>query len=275
MKKKNGFIAVSLIYSFFLVFLMVMLASTVKNASTRVMLNTIKNDIKDTLNGNSEFIITTIPKKGYSVGTEIDFVGEKWLVVENKPNSVVLVLKRALNMKEVTSALEVNQSNTDYFANSCNASSCKVRMCFMKYMDNACYYQSGSNYVYYNWQNSVAKKVVEAWLSSNINLQKVCRMQYDANQKKYVCSKDGLINMTFSDGIQNNTGYIRIATNSEASVGRSKWVNINGGYAANEAWSLTKQNLTGGKSILYDIQGSTKQNDHVMTIRPVIEAKKS
>ena len=50
MKKKNGLIAVSLIYSFFLVFLMIMLSSSVKNAETRQMLQSIKEDIKKTLN---------------------------------------------------------------------------------------------------------------------------------------------------------------------------------------------------------------------------------
>ncbi len=50
MKKKNGFIAVSLIYSFFLVFLMIMLANSVKNAQMRQLLKVFKEDIKTELN---------------------------------------------------------------------------------------------------------------------------------------------------------------------------------------------------------------------------------
>ena len=275
MKKKNGFIAVSLIYSFFLVFLMIMLSNSLKDAQTRTMLNTIKKDIKSNLNQEEEFVILSIPSKTYNIGDEINFVGESWLVVQNKSSSVVLVLKRALNKEEVTKSLGILETNSDYFAGSCTNNGCKVRMCMMKYYDNTCYFDSASNYMYYNWQNSVTKKVVETWFENDVNLQKACRLQYDNVLKKRVCSKDTILSMTFSDGIQNNTGYIRIPTNDEAAAGRTKWANVNGGYQANEAWTLTKQNLSGGKSILYDISGTTKQNDNVMVIRPIIEARKS
>jgi len=281
MKKKNGFIAVSLIYSFFLVFLMIMLSASVKNAQTRLLLGTMKEDIKASLNQEEEFIVTTIPSKNpqtntdYKVGDEVNFVGELWLVVQNNASTVVLTLKRSLNKEEITTALEVENTDSNYFAGNCTDANCRVRICMTSYYDNLCYYQSTSNYLYYTWENSVAKKVVENWFENNVNLQKACRLKYDETLKKRVCSKDTLINMTFSDGIKNNRGYIRIPTNSEATAGRSTWVNNNGGYLATESWTLTKQNLTGGRSYLYDIKGNAKQNDHVMTIRPVIEVRKS
>lgn len=270
MRNRKGFIAVSLIYSFFLVFLMIMLSNSLKDAQTRLVLGTIKKDIQANLNQEEEFIVTNIPNKNYNVGEEVNFVGESWLTVENKTGSVVLVLKRALNKEEVTKSLNVENTNADYFAGACTDSSCKVRMCMNKYYDNLCYFETTSNFIYYTWQNSVAKKIVDEWFLNNVNLQKVCRFQ--ANSK--ACTKDTMISMTFHDGISNNTGYIRIATNAEAAIGRSKWVINNGGYMAQEAWTLTKQNLAGGKSILYDIQGALKQNDHVMTIRPIIEVRK-
>ena len=99
MKQKNGFIAVSMIYSFFLVFLMIVLASSAKNAQTRQLLRTIKEDVKEELN-QKEFIVIHLPKEEeYQISQEIDFVGDIWQVVENKTDSVVLVLKRELNTK--------------------------------------------------------------------------------------------------------------------------------------------------------------------------------
>ncbi|MCI8393949.1 MAG: hypothetical protein HFH86_00490 [Bacilli bacterium] len=281
MKKKNGFIAVSLIYSFFLVFLMLMLSSSIKNAQTRLLLGTIKEDIKNQLGAKSEFIITSLPAKNpltnadYRIGDEVNFVGESWFVVSNQNNSVVLVLKRALNKEEVTQALEVSETNNNFFAGQCNDTSCQVRMCMSTYFDNLCYYQSNSNFVYYNWDKSIAKRIVESWFENNQNLQKVCRLQYNATLGKRMCSKDTLIHMTFHDGVQNNTGYIRIASNNEAAAGRTTWVNNNGGYLATESWTLTRQNATNGKSFIYDIKGNIRQNENVMAIRPVIEVRKS
>lgn len=281
MKKQNGFIAVSLIYSFFLVFLMIMLSTSIKNAQTRLLLLTIKNEIKKDLNNQEEFIVTKIPSKNpqtnqdYKIGEEINFVGDKWLVVENKTASVVLVLKRALNQEEITESLEIENTNRDYFASSCNNTSCKIRMCLTAYYDNTCYFQSASNYLYYNWEASVVKQVLDAWFQNNLNLQKVCRLQYDGTTKKRVCSKNTMVSMNFSDGIKSYTGYIRIPTEAEASRGRNSWVKNDGGYRAIDAWTLTKQNLSDGKSYLYDTLGNIRQNENVMTIRPVIEIRKS
>ena len=51
MKKKNGFIATSLIYSFFLVFITLFLTIIADYLQNKVLLNTIENDIKEDLNG--------------------------------------------------------------------------------------------------------------------------------------------------------------------------------------------------------------------------------
>lgn len=281
MPKKKGFIAISLIYSFFLVFLMIMLSSAVKNTETRLMLKVMKDDIKASLNGENEFIVTTLPSKNpitgidYKVGNEVNFVGESWLVIENKANSVVLVLKRALNRQEITSALEVEANNNDYFGGMCNDSSCKVRMCMSSYYSNFCFYESSSNYEYYTWNRSIGKKIVEGWFEKNVNLQKACRLQYNPTTSKRMCSKNTLIYMTFHDGFQNNQGYIRLATRNEANNGRTTWVPNNGGFLAPESWSVTFQSRSLGKSKIYTIDGSAKQSQELRTIRPVIEVRKS
>lgn len=274
MVKKNGFIAVSLIYSFFLVFMMIMLSSSIKNAETRQMLQSLKQDIKTSLAKEEEFIITALPLKNYNNGEEVDFGGEKWLVVENKPNSVVLILKRALNKEEVTEALETNANDNDYFNGTCNDTSCKVRMCLNKYHSNLCFYQSNSNYEYYSWERSIGKKVVENWFENHVNLQKACRLQYDHLTSTKICSKDNLIKMAIFDGNKTSEGYIRLATKNEATLGLSSWVSNNGGYLAPEAWSLTLNNNTSGKSYIFDIKGNVRETTETFTVRPVIEVKK-
>ena len=50
MKKKNGFLAVSIIFSFFIVFLMILTINMTSYAQNRILLNQIKKDIKTTTN---------------------------------------------------------------------------------------------------------------------------------------------------------------------------------------------------------------------------------
>ncbi len=50
MKKKNGFIATSLIYSFFLVFLMILVGVMANYSNDRIQLNRLKQDTKEQLN---------------------------------------------------------------------------------------------------------------------------------------------------------------------------------------------------------------------------------
>ena len=81
--------------------------------------------------------------------------------------------------------------------------------------------------------------------------------------------------MTFQDGVEENNGYIRLAKLEEANLGTTTWVPNNGGYLAPEAWSMTFGQNQMGKSLIYDISGNLKQNEDVMTIRPVIEVRKT
>ncbi|MBE6161555.1 MAG: hypothetical protein E7158_05015 [Firmicutes bacterium] len=50
MKKKNGFLAVSIIFSFFIVFLMILTINMASYAQNRILLNQIKKDIKSETN---------------------------------------------------------------------------------------------------------------------------------------------------------------------------------------------------------------------------------
>lgn len=267
MKKKNGFIAISLIYSFFLIFLMVMLASATKNTQTRQLLRTFKNDLQSQLN-QEEFVKTTIERKTYRVDEEINFVNDTWQVIQNKTDTVVLILKRSLNKEEITKALEVTENNTTYFQNSCNNTSCNVKMCMNRYDHFNCYYESSSSYTYYSWETSIAKTIVERWFEQNLNLQKACRLQYNEQKKEQLCSKDTLIRMRFSDGIKDNLGYIRLATKGEAS-GNYSWITTNP-----NSWTLTSQSRSSGISNVYSLNSTKSTHNNVQSIRPVIEVKK-
>lgn len=46
MKKKNGFIAISIIFSFFIVFLLILTINLTSYAQNRILMNQIKKDIK-------------------------------------------------------------------------------------------------------------------------------------------------------------------------------------------------------------------------------------
>lgn len=272
MKKKNGFIAISLIYSFFLVFLMIMLANAMKNAQTRQLLKVLKDDIKSELN-EREFIITSLENRSFQIGENIDLVGDSWEVIKDNGNSVTLILKRSLNAEEITNALNVDATDKKYFG-TCNNTSCQVRMCMNQYSDNFCYATTNvENALYYNWDNSIAKKIVNHWFENNNNLQKICRLQYNELVGHQTCDteKGKLIYMIFSDGVRNNNeGYIRLATKDEINSNPS-WITHDA-----KAWTITKDQTgsTNGKSKIYGLDGATYQNADTLTIRPVIQVQK-
>lgn len=278
MKKKNGFIAISLIYSFFLFFLMVMLASSVKTIQARQLLNIFKDDLKTELNQDA-FVKLTIPQKVYSVSEEVDFIGEDWQVVQDKNDSVVLILKRSLRKKEILSVLDIDETNTDYFSNSCNNDVCKIRMCMNQFSNQYCYYKNNSNALNYSWETSIGKVVLERWFSKNENFQKICDFKYQESLGQYECQKDTLIKMSFTDQRRNYTGYIRLINyldevHSNTSIKNQKdsWYNN-----TKDSWSLTAYTTSASakKSKIYGINGSTYQNENVLALHPVIEVRKS
>ncbi len=268
MKKKNGFIAVSLIYSFFLLFLMIMLASATKSTQNRQLLKVFKDDLQEQLN-KEEFITTTLENRTYVISEEISFADETWQVIEDKGNSVVLILKRSLSQEEITSALGTNASNATYFAGTCNNSECRVKMCLNGYNSAYCFYENTTSYNYYTWNNSIAKMVLERWFEQNVYLQQICRYQYDETLKDRICKKDTLIRMTFSDGTKNHQSYIRLATNNEA-IRKDAWIN-----SGSNSWTLTLSSRTNGKSNLFSLNGVSYTNENTLTLRPVIEVRKN
>ena len=55
MKKKNGFFAISIIFSFFIVFLMIITINLARYAEDRILMNQVKKDIKSTLESDLKY----------------------------------------------------------------------------------------------------------------------------------------------------------------------------------------------------------------------------
>ena len=168
MKNNNkGFIAISLIYSFFLIFLMTLLMVALSYTKNRVLLNNVKNSIQEYLNNLSEFNPVTLENRSYLSGEEVKFGLEMWQVVEDKGNNVTLILKRNLTNEEITSALNV-------FSVESAIQNDKVSMCLNEHSTTFCNYYLGASleYNYYNWNISLVKRVVEDWITNDATLQK-------------------------------------------------------------------------------------------------------
>ncbi len=268
MKKKKGFIAVSLIYSFFLVFLMIMLASITKNAQNRQLLRVFKNDLQAYLN-DSEFIVTLLPSRTYRVNEVVSFADENWQVIKDNGSSVVLILQRTLNKTEITSALGVAANNTTYFNNSCTDSLCRVRMCTNSYSYNYCSYGNANAYRYYSWENSIAKPIIDYWFEQHEILQRICRYAYDQSAGTRICQRNTLIRMSYSDGSKTYRSYARLATYQEAAANQ-QWAT-----SSSASWTLTRYTQSAGKSFIYALNRNAYQNADVLTLRPVIEVRKS
>lgn len=251
MKDNKGFIAISLIYSFFLVFLMTLLAIVADYAHNRILLNDLKRVTQENLNKRSEFNPVFLPEGEYKVGDSISYVNESWKVLAVENDLVTLVLSRALSNDELTKALscETNSLVKEKLTTAIDIEGEKVLMCYNKVSsNNICFYESDEvgRYDFYTWQTSIAKLVVDHWYNNNALLQ---RAQ----------AQGGLVLMTFNDSINydNFRSYIRIPLNTELSdEERSLWWSLNG--------SGSSFLISDSKIIAYDKQ---------LEIRPVIQVK--
>lgn len=171
MKKNNkGFIAISLIYSFFLVFLATLLMNAADYAQNRILLNDVKKETQKFLDSLAEFNPISIENKKYDVGDEITYAYETWQVLENNDDSIIVMLNRSLNETELSKALKAKGiDNTDTKTGN------KVLMCLNKIdtSKNLCQFSSGTfqSSLYY-YTNSIASHIVTYWYNNNATLQK-------------------------------------------------------------------------------------------------------
>ena len=164
MRKKNGFIAISLIYSFFLVFLMTLSATLLNYAHNRVLVNSVVNETKDYLNDHAESDDTKLKRKNYNAKESVSYGGLTWLVLKDNSveNSVTLVLNRSLTSSEINTIITNLQFNMT-FTND------RIKMCSIAMNDYYCYYTNASYYRQYNWQNSIIKTIVEESFTKSDN----------------------------------------------------------------------------------------------------------
>jgi len=84
MKKNNkGFIAISLIYSFFLVFLVTLLMILANYVHNRILLSSVKKETQEYLNGLAEFNPVELENKIYNQGEEVNLASNRWLVLKD------------------------------------------------------------------------------------------------------------------------------------------------------------------------------------------------
>ncbi len=284
--KKNGFMATSLIYSFFLVFLMLMALIISKNVSNRILLSSLKNEIRSELNEDEAFVVDTLKKGTYAVGDMVSYAGEDWQVITNKTTSLILVLKRALKMDEIRSTLSYLPTDTSYFG-TCDVNNCRVRSCrSVKSFDpqnppegiygrENCYYdpQNPTQYLKPAWKPNanqvqtqdygerIISTVVTNWFHTHQGLQRALEL----NQLNALQFNDGYLNYTESNQI-----YVRIPLQSEVtSANSNKWNTINRPFHI-----LNNPNAVGANQIMiYNTSVQTVLSNTDAFIRPVIEVK--
>ncbi len=127
--KKNGFIATSLIYSFFLIFITLFLTIIADYLQNKVLLNTIEKGIKDELNstmGINDFQVGDILSFSISGGyegfddTDIWIVASKIYDYENSTNNKLILYSNLSNYDD--NCLTLNDLRLDlnygYFNNT-------------------------------------------------------------------------------------------------------------------------------------------------------------
>lgn len=230
MRKKNGFIATSIIYSFFLVFGLLMAAILAKSVENRLLVRTIQEDIRNEMSEQSGFIVDSLENRTYTVNEVVNFANETWRVVRDKGGTVLLILNRSLTQSEIATALNRDASNTEFYG-TCTTTSCMVRACRDYYAgQDFCYLYSGNTNLYRRpaWRptasqvnidiigygRTIVSTALDYWFTYHRGLQRAL-------------DKDKLQAFNFSDGVYNypQSGqgniYVRTLLTSEISSNAS------------------------------------------------------
>ncbi len=286
--KKNGFMATSLIYSFFLVFLMLMITLLAKDVNNRILLKAVKDEIRSGLEQDAEFVIDKLESKNYIVGSTVSFAGENWQVINDKGTSIVLILQRTLTRGEIVNALgsSIETTNTAYYG-TCDATSCQVRSCREVpafnintppvgiYGRENCFYdpRNPTQYIKASWlptttqvetQNfgqRIPSTIVMNWFQSHSGLQRAL----DLGKLNALAFDDGFLHYDASRKI-----YVRIPLQSEVTAANSSsWTSIGQPFHI-----LSNMNATGQNQVhIYGPGLRLEFSTAIAFIRPVIEVK--
>lgn len=238
MKNKHGFIAISLIYSFFLVFLMTLVTILTNYTHNRILLNGVKTKTQEYLNGLSEFNPIGLENKTYNKGDYVFYANTSWKVIKDNGNSVVLIKAVALSSGEIQAAVANDKESS--FSTSVNRylNNNTVPMCFPESVGlNVCKYIDNNDYIPYQWEISIVYKIVNDFLYNNALLQKAQARgtllpmefydntkEYDGSNKKYnefiriptsdEYSDSGIWSLTMDSFVPQYGSYIKIGTSS-------------------------------------------------------------
>jgi len=251
---------------------MLMATILVRSVNNRILLNAVKGDIKDYLNGTSTLLIDTIENKTYNPGDTLRYAGEDWQVVSNKAGSVVLILARGLNKVELMDALTLQ----DKYYTSCDDTVCFVRGCFNHFegMGN-CYLDETDigSYIPPVWSPTTDQMEIAIDYGRYIPALAVNLWFNNHNGLSRALEKEKLVEMSFSDGyntypiVSTDKIYVRLLLDSEVASISS--------FAGTSPFHILKTNTTTPTKVkIYDGSVVDVNSYSGALVRPVIEVKK-
>ncbi|HHW69390.1 MAG TPA: hypothetical protein GX747_03550, partial [Tenericutes bacterium] len=178
--------------------------TTVTNTSTlgvgtHVIRCTVTKSTGTSANAQTTIVVnaayTGIGSGTYQPGQVVTFAGIQWNVMNDNGTSVTLITKDVLSSSQLSSNAPKGFYKDDKMGHC-------ARPSYAPEYHLYCFSNTDSHYRVYSWEFSGIKKTIENWLNGNSVLL----------QAK---EDGGLINMSFSDGISNYNGYVRIITHSE------------------------------------------------------------
>ena len=235
---KKGFFAISLIYSFFIVFLALMAAMLAQSIRSRTLVGRVKEDIRTELEDARGLFVNGL-SNGYMIGDTVMLAGEEWMVINNNGNKYVLLLNRALTKTELVQSLglslvpdnNVGYNPAEFYGTCTEESQCQLRACRnTEYNIEFCFlYTTGattverlhrnptwkrnlsSSELNQNFGTTIVSKAVNMWFDNHQGLQRLKNAQKLVGKETAPYLKDGT-----SLGTANKiSGYVRIPYSTE------------------------------------------------------------
>lgn len=238
MKNNKGFIAISLIYSFFLIFLITLLTIVNSYVHNRVLLNNVKKETQSYLENITLFVNDELASNNYNPKDIIKQWGEEWVVLKDEGNSVEVILNRNLTNEEITDANNYLRIPTSAFNGE------EMQMCLNNNYRNI-YCSRTRNYY---WSISVVKNILDRWYENKISSRGL---------------ETNLLKMSFTDNRRAYTEFIRIPMESDYDLIPTDF--------RDDIWYLTSN--SNNKIQIGDSEVSTYEEEKA--IRPIIKFRKS
>lgn len=183
-----------------------------------------KDDYKNFYDKNSLF--TGIPSKEYRQGDKVEYLGYKWLVMKDNGETVRIIMNGYLSSDDLNKnkPKDVIATATNEGMEICDEINLSNTYCSVNVEDS------------YNYQKSIIKPTIENWI--------------DEKMTQYGYTKGAeLTQMTYTDGEENLTSWIRIPTKEETDDLNYTCISdglpycastTNYMYANYDYWTLTK-----------------------------------